>query len=152
MSTKTETAPDTGPDTEIGQLVDRFMRRIHCDLGRKAPSFDQEKVGPAGGMVLMTLADQEPVPIHELVRIIARDKAQVTRLLQSLGKKGLVQKSSSTQDGRVCVLQLTDKGRDTVDGLRLAVSETIDDLLSPLSGVERQTLKELLRKALVMKA
>lgn len=144
MSIKTQSAPDT----EIGQLVDRFMRHIHFNVSRKAPSFDAEKVGPAGGLVLMTLADLEPVPIHELVRSIARDKAQITRLVQSLGKKGLIQKSPSASDGRVCVLQLTAKGRDAVASIRFAVSETIDGLLSPLSGTERQTLKVLLRKAL----
>lgn len=144
MSTKTKSAPDT----EIGQLVDRFMRHIHTDLGRKAPSFDPERVGPAGGLVLMTLADLEPVAIHELVRTLARDKAQITRLLQSLGKKGLVEKSASQKDGRVCMLQLSEKGRDVVAGLSFAVSETIDDLLEPLTGCERQALKDLLRKAL----
>lgn len=134
------------PDIEIGQLVDRFMRHIHADLGRKAPSFDKERVGPAGGMVLMALADQEPVAIHELVRSIARDKAQITRLLKTLAAKGLIEKSQSQTDGRVCVLRLTRKGRDTVTGLQLAVAETIDVLLDPLGGQERETLKVLLKK------
>ena len=136
------------PDTEIGQLVDRFMRQIHGELGRKAPEFDVEKVGPAGGLVLMTLADLEPVPIHELVRVLARDKAQITRLLQSLGKKGLIERTPSAQDGRVCVLQLSARGRTTVAGLRHALAGTIDDVLTPLSQGERDTLKTLLRKAI----
>ncbi|MEL7105427.1 MAG: MarR family transcriptional regulator [Pseudomonadota bacterium] len=143
MSTKTNVTPDI----EIGQLVDRFMRQIHADLGRRAPAFDTQKVGPAGGLVLMALADQEPVAIHELVRSIARDKAQITRLLQTLGTKGLVQKSPSPDDGRVCVLQLTPKGNDTVKQLRLALAETIDGLLDPLGPQERETLKSLLKKA-----
>ncbi|MEM9434667.1 MAG: MarR family transcriptional regulator [Pseudomonadota bacterium] len=144
MSTKTKAVPDI----EIGKLVDRFMRHIHCELGRKAPTFDTEKVGPAGGLVLMTLADLEPVAIHELVRTIARDKAQITRLLQSLEKKGLIEKSPSRDDGRVSVLQLTPKGEDTVARLRFVVAETIDSLLDPLSAQERGTLKSLLKKAL----
>lgn len=143
MSTKTRAQPDI----EIGQFVDRFMRSIHADLGRKAPNFDTEKVGPAGGMVLMALADHEPIAIHELVRIIARDKAQITRLLQTLGAKGLIEKSQSPDDGRVCVLQLTPKGWETVSRLRYAVAEAIDGLLDPLSGQERATLKSLLKKA-----
>lgn len=143
MSTKTRAIPDI----EVGQLVDRFMRHIHADLGRKAPTFDPEKVGPAGGMVLMALADHEPVAIHELVRTIARDKAQVTRLLQSLGTKGLIEKSQSPVDGRVCVLRLTAQGWETVTRLRYAVAETIDSLLEPLSTQERDSLKVLLRKA-----
>ena len=144
MSNKTQTAADT----EIAQLVDRFMRQIHSDLGRKAPEFDVEKVGPAGGLVLMTLADLQPVPIHELVRALARDKAQITRLLQSLGKKGLIKKTQSTKDGRVCVLQLSAKGHSTVDDLRHALAGTIDGVLAPLSKRERDTLKTLLKKAI----
>ena len=143
MSTKSKAAPDI----EVGRLVDRFMRHIHADLGRKSPTFDKEKVGPAGGMVLMALADHEPVAIHELVRIIARDKAQVTRLLQSLGTKGLVKRFQSPSDGRVCVLQLTAKGQETVTRLRYALAETIYGLLGRLNEKERDALKGLLKKA-----
>ncbi|MEL6837767.1 MAG: MarR family transcriptional regulator [Pseudomonadota bacterium] len=143
MSTKTKPMPDI----EIGQLVDRFMRQIHCDVGRKAPTFDADRIGPAGGMVLMALADQEPVPIHVLVRSISRDKAQITRLLHTLENKGLVAKSQSHVDGRVCILQLTPKGRDTVARLRLALAETIAGLLGPLDHHECDALKSLLRKA-----
>lgn len=82
------------------------------------------------------------------MRVIARDKAQVTRLLQTLGAKGLIEKSQSPNDGRVCVLQLTPKGRETVTRLSYAVAEAIDGLLEPLSGQERNTLKVLLKKAL----
>ena len=142
MSTEAEAVPDT----EIGQLMDRFMRHIHCELGRKAPSFDPDRVGPAGGLVLMTLADLEPVPLNELVRFIARDKAQITRLLQSLDRKGLVEKSISPIDGRICVVALSEKGQDTVARLKLALAETIDGLLTPLNVQERNTLKSLLKR------
>ncbi|MEO0989790.1 MAG: MarR family transcriptional regulator [Pseudomonadota bacterium] len=142
MSTEAEAVPDT----EIGQLMDRFMRHIHCELGRKAPSFDPDRVGPAGGLVLMTLADLEPVPLNELVRFIARDKAQITRLLQSLDRKGLVERSISPIDGRVCVVALSEKGQDTVARLKLALAETIDGLLTPLNVQERNTLKSLLKR------
>ncbi|MEM6914602.1 MAG: MarR family transcriptional regulator [Pseudomonadota bacterium] len=124
------------------------MRRIHGELGRKAQSFDHEKVGPAGGLVLMTLADVDAMPIHELVKAVARDKAQITRLLQSLDQKGLVEKRQSPDDGRVCLLQLSPKGRETVAGLQRAVSGTIDGLLHALNEGERGELKTLLRKAL----
>ncbi|MEM1272363.1 MAG: MarR family transcriptional regulator [Pseudomonadota bacterium] len=142
MSTKTIVTREI----EIGQLVDRFMRQMHRELSERGPKYDTAKVGPAGGMVLMTLADVEPVPIHELVRLIARDKAQITRLLQSLGAKGLIERSQSTQDGRVCILQLSSDGRAAVDGLRQALADTISHVLSPLSERERDIFKELLIK------
>lgn len=145
MSTKTVSASDI----EIGQLVDLLMRRIHTDLSGRAAEFDAHKVGPLGGMVLMTLADAEPVPIHRLVEIIARDKAQVTRLLQSLGQKGLIERSNSPDDGRVCVLSLSPQGREAVHGLRIALAQAIDMVLDRLSGDERAKLTGLLRKGLL---
>lgn len=59
----------------FGQLVDRFKRHINADLGRKTQMFDTEKVGPAGVTVLMALTNQERTAIHELLRVIAREKA-----------------------------------------------------------------------------
>lgn len=142
MSTITAVASDV----EIGQLVDRLMRRVHVELNRKAPEFDPERIGPAGGMILMALADIQPAPMHELVRLIARDKSQVTRVLQSLHSKGLITREPSSQDGRVCVISLTEKGEGMVAKLRRVLTETIETILSPLDASEREQLTALLRK------
>ncbi|MEM1288355.1 MAG: MarR family transcriptional regulator [Pseudomonadota bacterium] len=136
-------------DIEIAQLVDLLMRRIHTDLDARSGEFDVARVGPLGGMVLMTLADIEPAPIHRLVELVARDKAQVTRLLQTLGKKGLIDRSNSPDDGRVCVLSLSPKGLETVHGLRIALAQSIDTVLDRLSGKERAQMTRLLRKGLL---
>ena len=124
------------------------MRRIHTNLAGRAAEFDREGVGPLGGMVLMTLADTEPVPIHRLVELMARDKAQVTRLLQTLGKKGLIDRANAPDDGRVCVLSLSPKGHETVHGLRIALAQAIDTVLHKLSADERAEMSRLLRKGL----
>ncbi|MEM8870687.1 MAG: MarR family transcriptional regulator [Pseudomonadota bacterium] len=135
-------------DVEIAHLVDRFMRYIHADIHRKAHIFDTEKVGPTGVIILMTLADLEPTPMHELVRHLARDKSQITRALQALDKTGMINRASSLEDGRVCVLSLSHKGRQVVDSLRRVMADTIGTLLAPLDPAERDTLKGLLRKSI----
>ena len=134
-------------DTELALLVDRFMRRIHFGLQSKADEFDTERVGPGGGIILLTLHDLGCCPLNELTRRVARDKSQMSRSIRSLEGKGLVQSHPSPDDARVRLISLTDQGQTVVRDLQIAVAETIDDILSPIRADEKVALKSLLERA-----
>ncbi len=135
-------------DSDLALLIDRFMRRIHFGLQAKADDFDTAKVGPGGGIVLLTLADMGCPGLNELTHRVARDKSQMTRTIRSLEAKGLVQRKPSPHDARVSLVELTEAGKDVVKSLQAAVAETIDDILSPISKSEEDTLRALLKRAL----
>lgn len=135
-------------DAELALLIDRFMRRIHFGLQSKGPSFDTEKVGPGGGIVLLTLSDMGCPSLHDLTRQVARDKSQMTRTIRSLETKGLVERKPSLDDARVTLVCLTQAGERVVDALKQVVSETINEILSPISKPEEQVLRDLLERAL----
>jgi len=122
------------------------MRRIHAALGAKAAEFDVHRIGPAGGILLLTLAEIEPAKMHELVGRMRRDKSQITRAIKTLEAKGLVERREDPKDARVCVLALSARGHETVGDLQRAVADVLTDILSPLSAAEQQTLKDLLRR------
>ncbi|MEM9140242.1 MAG: MarR family transcriptional regulator [Pseudomonadota bacterium] len=134
------------PDIEIAHLVDRFMRRIHAALNEKAPEFDTHSVGPGGGILLLTLAEAEPMRIQDLVRRMARDKSQITRAVSTMERKGLIQRRSDPDDGRGRVLALTPEGRQTVRVLQGAVAGVLGEILAPLSDLEQGALREMLRR------
>ena len=131
---------------EIAYLVDRLMRRISARLHDRARAVDTERVGPFGGMLLLTLADIEPAPISELVAQMGRDKSQMTRAIKSLEDKGLIARHASAEDARVSLLELTPKGQSLVSDLKGVLAIVIDEILSPVSSKERQSLIEALRK------
>lgn len=135
-------------NAELALLIDRFMRRIHFGLQSKAPSFDKEKVGPGGGIVLLTLADMGRPGLHELTKRVARDKSQMTRTIRSLEAKGLVERKPSQLDARVTLISLTPEGERVVDTLKQAVAETINEILAPISKSEEQALQSLLERTL----
>ncbi len=124
------------------------MRRIHFALQSKGPSFDTEKVGPGGGIVLLTLSDMGCTSLHALTRQVARDKSQMTRTIRSLETKGLVERIPSPDDARVTLVHLTPAGEQVVARLKQVVSETINEVLSPISQAEEQVLRDLLERAL----
>lgn len=135
-------------DTDLALLIDRFMRRIHFGLQAKAHEFDRSKVGPGGGIVLLTLAEMGRPELHALTHRVARDKSQMTRTIRSLETKGLVVRETSDRDARVSLVSLTSAGEQVVRDLQDAVAETIGSILEPISKSEEQTLKALLQRAL----
>lgn len=135
-------------NADLALLIDRFMRRIHFGLQSRAASFDTEKVGPGGGVVLLTLADLGRPGLHELTRRVARDKSQMTRIIRSLESKDLVERAPSQHDARVTIVFLTAEGERVVDTLRQVVAETIGDILAPISASEEEMLRNLLERAL----
>ena len=120
------------------------MRRLHAGIHAKAPDFDPERVGPLGGMVLMAISDDQPISIQTLTRQLARDKAQMTRLIQTLEGKGFLARTASSEDARVSLLTLTDKGEALVAAIKVVVSETLDEVLGPVSEAERTVLMKVL--------
>ncbi|MEL6574425.1 MAG: MarR family transcriptional regulator [Pseudomonadota bacterium] len=122
------------------------MRRLHAALNADAPRFDHHRIGPVGGMILLTISDEEPARPSAIVERLARDKSQVTRLLQLLEAKGLVSRQPDPGDRRATRLILTERGRETVAVLQDAIARALDELLAPLHEAERATLRELLGK------
>ncbi len=132
-------------DTELALLIDRFMRRIHTSLQAKAAEFDTENVGPAGGMLLLTLAEMGQPELHALTERFARDKSQMTRVVRTLEAKGLLARRPSPRDQRASVVYLTERGKAVVARLEAALAETIGELVAPLPQADVQKLKALMR-------
>ncbi|MEO0962357.1 MAG: MarR family transcriptional regulator [Pseudomonadota bacterium] len=129
--------------------IDRFMRVIHASLHPKAEASDRQKVGPFGGMVLMTIAETEPISIQALTRQLARDKAQMTRIIQLLEQKELLVRKRSSEDGRVSLVSLTDEGQTLVDSFQDALADVVEELLKGVSTEERKRLSATLQKILL---
>ncbi|MDJ0825587.1 MAG: MarR family transcriptional regulator [Rhodobacter sp.] len=132
--------------SDLAFVVDRFMRRIHAGLHQQAVQVDTDRIGPFGGMILMAVAEMEPVSIHALVAHMARDKSQMTRSLRMLEERGLIARAGCPEDGRVSLVSLTSKGRDLVAAFQRILSEVLDGLMVPLGQAERAQLSALLRR------
>ncbi|MEL6584611.1 MAG: MarR family transcriptional regulator, partial [Pseudomonadota bacterium] len=120
-------------DPTLAILFDRLMRRLHVSMMAKAQEFDAHRVGPAGAMLLMSLKDLGPVETHTLVKEAARDKSQITRLLNTLEQKGIIIRTQSKRDARAQVISLTEAGEELVKAHQKAVGDALAEELAPLS-------------------
>lgn len=122
------------------------MRRLHAEMHPRALAVDAQRIGPLGGMILMTIEEHEPVPAQRVATLLARDKGQMARTLQMLERKGFVTRQPSAEDGRVSLVSLTETGRDQVKSFQNALAETVEGLTVMLSKAEKTALLETLQK------
>ena len=128
--------------------IDRLMRRIHVDLRPRATAVDDAKVGPLGGMVLMTIDDADQISIQNLAAQLGRDKGQMTRYIQSLERKALIERVDWPEDRRVSRIRLTSAGRDLVTAFRVALTDVVEGLLVDIDTAERDQFLATLQKLL----
>jgi len=71
-------------------------------------------------------------------------KSRVTRILDGMVAKSLIQRSEHADDRRLCSIRLTKKGTETTSGLMAFILELHKDVLSSLPSAERaETLTKL---------
>ena len=134
------------PETKLTLNLDRVVRRLHAMLHEKSAGFESARVGPGGAIILLTLADMEPVEMQSLTHTVSRDKSQMTRAVRALEEKGMLTRKTSERDGRVTILSLTEAGRRLVQAHRAALSDCVEELLMPLPEIDREALRRLMEK------
>jgi DNA-binding MarR family transcriptional regulator len=72
--------------------------------------------------------------------------ANMTGLAKGLERDGFITRTSDRRDERVTILEITDKGRRTLDEIRKAKDEHIESILADLSGDEKQSLLDMARR------
>ncbi|MEM9709147.1 MAG: MarR family transcriptional regulator [Pseudomonadota bacterium] len=130
----------------LAQALDRIVRRLNGRMIHVMPAVDRLKLGPLGGMVLLSIADLEPCSIQSLCSQLGRDNSQMTRVLRGLEDKGVIRRQSDPEDRRSSLISLTELGQDLVAEMRLAMSAVVDELASAISAGERADLADLLER------
>lgn len=88
------------------------------------------------------------MPVFELNAQLVSTPPNTSWLSDRMQQRGLVKKSRSADDGRVVILELTEKGWDALGKAAPLVFEAERSLLSGFSRTELRTLGELLTRFL----
>lgn len=88
-----------------------------------------------------------PIGIVELAELVGRDHTTVSRQITKLESLGLVARASSSQDGRVRAVVVTEQGRVMTAALDAARQKIIEKMLGDWEKEDVRTLAHLLRRA-----
>ena len=130
MPLEDASSPVPEPVGQIEQALGALLRLT------RAPRFAETvrqragaEVDRAGYAVLVRVSELGPVRLSELAQYLGLDVSTVSRQVQQLEQRGLVDRSPDPLDGRAALLELSVPGRDIMQKMRDAWEETVADVL-----------------------
>lgn len=130
------------------------MPNVGCLLGtaynieemRLRAMLQKERLGisPAEYLILRILFSHKEIQQCEISRILGKDKATVSRTIQSLTKKGLV--ISDQLSYRCCMISLSEKGRSLEPKIIEIAASRNARLSERISKQEQEFLRNILKK------
>jgi DNA-binding MarR family transcriptional regulator len=104
-------------------------------------------LSPGSALVLSILADSEsPLPPNKIADRLIISRASVTGLIDSLERRGYVQRRPHLSDRRMLLVELTDTGRHVAHAFRPIVHHQQKVWLEALSEKEQQRLIDSLQQ------
>jgi DNA-binding MarR family transcriptional regulator len=137
----------TDNNDKPGHLARRFQQIavaiFHAEI--EAAGHDLTPVQYAALSTIKTCPGIDQVT---LAGLIAYDRTTITGVVDRLVQKGLLVRQANSRDRRARVLQITDQGQRTLDGIEPAVEAAQRIMLRGLTADEAEQFMRLLRKAI----
>ena len=131
------------PDQSVGYLMRQVLSSILSQADARLAAHDVTYVQY---LPLYKLLRGDCDTVAALARNLEIDPGAMTRAVDRLEAKGLVQRERSTADRRVVHLALTDEGRTVAAQVPGVLAEVLNGHLSDFSYGEWQQLLQLLRR------
>ena len=104
--------------------------------------------------ILGLIFDHEELNIAELASLLSVDPPLITRIVNSLEKKDLVQKTPHLNDKRITVIIMTAKGKKMIPLIEIAVKNSIRSLFSGITpeefGIYMKVLKAIVSQGEIL--
>lgn len=128
--------------------------KILIGLHRNVKDLDSKTLAIAGSyglsfsqfMVLETLFSKGKLSISEVREAILSSVGTISLVVSNLEKMGYIQREADEGDKRVCILSLTDEGREIIKKIVPENEEMINAHMARLDEEERKILLDLLKK------
>lgn len=122
-------------------VINRTALKMRNDLNRRFKPYDitAEQWG-----LLKQLCNQDGVSQKDIADRLIKDQPAITRILDKLEHKGLIERRAHPDDRRAFLIFLTSEGRKVIDLLAPVAKRSLEKALLGLEQGE----KELLRRAL----
>lgn len=130
-------------DLSLGWLLQQIKQSMVCQADK---FLSQHDLTHAQWAPMLRLRAVGPMSSAALARELAMDGGAMTRLLDRLEAKGMVQRERSVEDRRVVVVSLSPAGQQAMAGMPAVLSQIFNAHLAGFTHEEFQTLLALLKR------
>lgn len=130
------------------EMLDRFFKLRRAINIHAIKRLKGSGLSPKQAALLRCIATQGTVSLSELAGMTLSDPAAITRAVDSLVKRGLLEKKDSLTDRRALQLRLSPSGRHIVSRMKGIQESIARDIFSVFSLDDRKHFMSLLDKVL----
>ena len=112
---------------------------------KKVVKNTDEDLSPIEILVLRTLVEDGETTQQQLAQSLAKDKSQVTRLIQSLEKKKLILKHRNLNDKRSFVVSAKNNVKEKMEEFIAHEKKLVQSILKGASSKEKDNMQSLLK-------
>lgn len=100
-------------------------------------------------LLLIILSKDENISQKKIAELIFKDNASITRIIELMVKKDYLKREINGSDRRKFKLEITEKGKNTIDLLSPVIKKNRQTALKGLSQEEIEILGQLLNKIIL---
>ena len=131
-------------DPLSADVHEQFMRLVHRQRLLLQRVLGGHDLHPAQAMCLRVLGHRDGTPQRDLAEALLLSAPTVTRMLQRMERRGLVERATDERDQRVAVVRLTAEGRALGAHVERAMGEYLERSVARLPESDRRELARLL--------
>lgn len=143
MSTSSSTIPESSVETNVAFQMANIIYKLDQTL--RSTTLREHNMTYVHFRVLQYLWNKDGRSIGEIARAIVVHQPVLSRVIDQMQERELVQRRADESDSRFMRVYLTDTGRERYAQVWPAAKQMIDDALSVLSPQERDDLGRMLR-------
>ena len=128
----------------IHSLLFDLMFLIQIEMKKVVKNTD-ENLSPIEILVLRTLVEGGETTQQQLAQSLVKDKSQVTRLIQSLGKKKLILMHRNPNDKRSFVVSAKNNVKEKMEEFIAQEKKLVQSMLKGASSKEQDNMQTLLK-------
>ncbi|WP_299877922.1 MarR family transcriptional regulator [uncultured Sulfitobacter sp.] len=132
-------------ETKLHHWVNRVAFQIRAEMQKRIKESGLD-ISVEEWAMLMILWEDGATPMNNLAEKTLRDRTTVTRLIDRLVTKGLVERVAAPEDRRLVVVETTDRSNDIRGALISSALSLIDETTESVSSEDLATTLQTLRQ------
>ena len=138
-NTETNTLAEI-PDYQIEQFHHTITKLFQCCQERMQYQSEKFDLPDAELRCLMLFADERYLTGKGIARKMNVVKSRVTKIIEGLARKGLIQRLKDPEDSRIILVSLTPEGRDKLFKIKDFQDHIYQEVLGNMAPEQRKTM------------
>lgn len=128
------------PDYQVRQFQGLITKLFQCCQERLQYQVDRFKLPDAELRCLLLFGEERYLTAKGIAQKLNVVKSRITKIIEGLARKNLIQRIKDPEDSRVTLLSLTPKGSDKIKEINLFLEDVHTEVLSQMEPEQRKTM------------